>query len=302
MSEAPQSPEASEVLESLDDIRKKIDGIDNSVHDLLMARASLVSSVAHAKRGCGMQIVQPAREARLMRRLLDRHKGPLPRRTIVRIWRELISSVSMLQTGLSVVVADEADGYAQWDMAKNYFGSSVPMHAVKGLQNAISEVVEDRASFAVLPWPELGDEAPWWANLLNHQADEPLSIICALPYGKTQKLKDSDVYDKALVVSKIAFMPSDLDSSFIGLEVDADVSRAKIKEHAQDLGFDVLNIYSASLAHNSAVKVHLMHVSGFVERGCEGVFQLAKGLAPACHYCEAIGGYPVIPDSEDTPQ
>lgn len=302
MSEVLQSPEASKTLESLDDIRKKIDSIDNSVHDLLMERASLVSSVAHAKRGSGMQIVQPAREARLMRRLLGRHQGPLPRKTIVRIWRELISSVSLLQTGLSVVVADEAEGYAQWDMAKNYFGSSVPMHAVKGLQNAISEIVENKASFAVLPWPELDGEAPWWSNLLNHQADEPLSIICALPYGKTERLKNSDVYDKALVVSKIAFMPSDLDSSFIGLEVDADVSRARIKDRAQALGLDVVNLYSASVAHNRSAKIHLMHVNGFVERGSEEVSDLAKSLASACHYCEAIGGYPVIPDSEDTPQ
>ena len=106
---------------SLEEIRKQIDAIDNQVHDLLMERASLVSSVALAKKESGLQIVQPAREARMMRRLLARHEGPLPKKTIIRIWRELVGSVSLLQTGLNVVISDEGDSHTYWDMAKKLF-------------------------------------------------------------------------------------------------------------------------------------------------------------------------------------
>jgi len=288
-----------QTLETLADIRNEIDRIDNKVHDLLMERASLVSSVARAKRGTGMQIVQPAREARLMRRLLGRHEGVLPRRTIIRIWRELISSVSMLQTGLSVVVADE-DGFSRWDMAKNYFGSSLPMRSVGGLQNTISEVAEGRASFAVMPWPEQDEQNPWWANLFNRQQDEePLSIICALPYDKTESLNTSNVVDKAVVVSKVSFMASDEDNSFIGLELDADVSRASISEHIKAAKLDLINMYGAPVAHNESAKVCLLCVKGYVAQDDKKLAELVKRLGSSCHYYNAIGGYPVIPDSED---
>ncbi len=291
--------EEAVAVKSLEEIRNEIDHIDNEVHDLFMARASLVSSVARAKRGEGMQIVQPAREARLMRRLLGRHEGLLPRRTIIRIWRELISSVSMLQTGLSVVVADE-EGYSRWDMAKNYFGSSLPMRSVGGVQNAISEVIKDRADFAVMPWPEMDEEKPWWSSLLNYQeGEEPLSIICALPYDETEALQTSDVADKAVVVSKVSFMPSDMDNSFIALELEAGVSRVSISEKARAAGLDLINMYSACVAHNNKANICLLLVRGYVPKGDKKLAKFAELLGKTCHYYNAIGGYPVIPDSKD---
>lgn len=288
----------AKALETLSDIRCKIDRIDDKVHDLLMDRASLVSSVAQAKRGDGMQIVQPAREARLMRRLMKRHKEPLPRRTIICIWRELISSVSLLQTGLRVVVAD-GKGFERWDMAKNYFGSSLPMRSVGGLQNALSEVTKGSADFVVMPWPEMEEENPWWASLFHRQGDESLSIICALPYDKTEALQTSEVADKAVVVSKISFMDSDNDNSFIGLELDADVSRASISEHAKAAKFDLINMYSAPSAHNKEIKNHLLLVKGYVGQSSNKAYEFVKRFGKACHHYYALGGYPVIPDSKD---
>lgn len=282
--------------ETLDEIRKKIDAIDNQVHDLFMERASLVSSVAHAKKEKGSQIVQPAREANLVRRLLERHSGNLPSKTIVRIWRELISSVSLLQTGLNVVVADDERACnIYWDMGKNYFGSSVPMKKVKGNQKAISEVLENRASFAILPWPELDQESPWWSHLLNSQNDERLSIIVALPYEETGS-KDVDTLEKGLVVSKIQFMPSDSDVSFIALEVNSQVSRARIKECAEAVGLTVLNLYSGTQAHDTDVKVHLLQVNGFVDQTSDKVIAVQKELGSDAQYCQTLGGYPVLPD------
>lgn len=287
-------------LESLGDIRSEIDRIDDEVHSLLMERASLVASVARAKRGDGMQIVQPAREARLLRRLLSRHEGPLPRRTVVRIWRELISSVSLLQTGLSVVVADE-DGMRKnrWDMAKNYFGTSLPMRAVGGLQNTMAEVVDGNSYFAVMPWPELEDEAPWWMGLFNRQGHVSLSIIGALPYNKTEGLQNPDVYDKAVIVSKISFMDSDHDNSFIGLEVDSHISRARIHDSAKAAGLRLINICSASPSDTQDSRSYLLLVEGYVVADSEELRAFSSSFSNACYYCDVVGGYPVIPDSED---
>lgn len=265
---------------TLDEIRQKIDSIDNQLHDLLMERADLVSGVAKAKKEKGLQIVQPAREARMVRRLLARHDGPLPQATIVRIWRELVGSVALLQTGLSVVVSDQCSG---WDAAKDYFGSSVPMKSAVNSQNAISSVLKDESSFAVLPWPELDDAKAWWRVLFDRSDDERLSVICAFPYGRV------DHEQRAFVLSKIKFMPSDDDITLIGLSFINDISRAKILDMAKRHDLDVLNLYKAG-------SDYLLEVSGYFEAGSDKVKSFSQELGDDCSYCEAVGGYPVIPD------
>lgn len=274
----------------LNEIRVEIDSIDNQVHDLLMQRADLVSSVAQAKKKEGLQIVHPAREAKLMRRLLSRHKAPLPRATVVRIWRELIGSVSLLQAGLSVVVSSDAEeGSTYWDMAKNYFGSAIPMKKIQGDVNTIVEVRDGDAYFAVLPWPELVDDSPWWAPFLDQNNEENLSIICALPYGHVKIDSDVGRHKRAVVVSKIDFMSSDDDVSFIGVKLGVEASRARIKDAAKASGLSLINLFSG---HGS----YLLEVEGFHDQDSEMISKLQKALGDECLYCKAVGGYPVIPD------
>ncbi len=264
---------------NLSDIREEIDSIDNQVHDLFMRRADLVSSVSAAKKLAGLQIVHPAREAKLIRRLLDRHSGVLPRSTIVRIWRELISSVSLLQTGLSVVVSSSS----YWDIAKNYFGSETPMSNVSSAENALDEVRGNGVYFAVMPWTKSGEDAPWWASLVDENND--LSIVCALPYGGDI----SNDSKKALVVSKIDFMSSDNDISFIGVSLNNNINRDIIINNAKDAGFEMVNIFS-----NKSDNMYLLEVKGFVDSSSDKMLALCKYLDGNFLYCGVIGGYPVI--------
>ena len=286
---------------ALGDIRKQIDSIDNQVHDLLMQRASLVSSVAAAKKKDGLQIVQPAREARMMRRLLSRHTGTLPRSTIVRIWRELVSSVALLQTGFSVVVTSSENANPYWDMAKDYFGSCIPMKRVYGTANALSQIQEGGDCFAILPWPEFGEEQPWWRPFFNQSAEEArLSVICALPYGKNKR-DDADSFERALVVSDIDFLPSDDDVTFIGLELNSDVSRAKILSCSEDIGLKLVNIYSETTDKSgNGVKAHLLEVLGYFTADSDVLVALKDAFDGKCVTSQVFGGYPVVPDIRDT--
>jgi len=280
---------------TLPKIREKIDAIDNQVHDLLMERAALVSSVALAKKETGAQIVQPAREAMMMRRLLGRHDGPLPRSTIIRIWRELVGSVALLQSGFTVTVCSENENSPFWDMSKDYFGSSVPMRAVQGVQNAISSLSSEKEAFAVMPWPELEEENPWWAHLFNHQDGEKVSIICALPYG-IEKENDNNFFARALVISKVEFMDSENDVSIIGVNLTSNISRVRIMETAEKAGFDVMNLYSGLSSGDAQSKIHLLEVSGFLTVGDQKIQTLRDMFGEGCRYCDAVGGYPIIPD------
>lgn len=280
------------MTQELSDIRVKIDAIDNQVHDLLMERASLVTSVAAAKRKEGLQIVQPAREARMIRRLLARHNGPLPQATIVRIWRELVGSVSLLQTGLTVAVMAK-DGHSDfWDMAKDYFGSAVPMKKINGTGNTVSAVREDDSSFGVMPWPEVDTISPWWMHLID-QVSDPISIICALPYA-SERREDSDAQSKGLIISKIEFMPSDNDVTFLGLKTSTSLSRAKLQESFAKAGYEILNIYSSQSVHDD-LSYYMVEVLGYQARGAESLVSLWSEIGEVCLYCDVIGGYPIIP-------
>ncbi len=271
---------------ALGEIRQKIDSIDNQVHDLLMERASLVSSVASAKKKDGLQIVQPAREAMMMRRLLARHEGVLPRSTVVRIWRELVGSVALLQTGMSVAVACDSKMSSFWDMAKSYFGCNVPMHVVTDVEAAISEVRSGDVSFAALPWPADDGAGAWWSNLINAEESENLSVICALPYGYETF---DNCADPCVVLSDISFMSSDDDVSFLGVALHSALTRDDVLTRLRETELDVLRV---CVNGDSC----LIEVRGYYVDNAAVSAVLSEAFGDGYRYCRALGGYPVVPD------
>tara|TARA_B100001989_G_C24549077_1_gene472970 strand:+ start:1718 stop:2572 length:855 start_codon:yes stop_codon:yes gene_type:complete len=275
---------------TLSEIREEIDAIDNNVHDLLMRRADLVNSVASAKKKEGLQIVQPAREAAMIRRLLKRHTGPLPKSTIIGIWRELVGAVALLQSGMTVSVVEEQKDSRGWELAKGYFGSAVPMKRVGNTAEAITSVLEDDTSFAVMPWPVQGEDMPWWGHLF---VQKELSIITALPYG-AESLELSN--EKALILSKIEFMDSGNDISLIGLELKSDIRRDKIQDELGTLGMEVLNIYSGASRFNDGSRVHLVEVLGFLKDSESQIEKITKLFGNDYYNAVMIGGYPAMPE------
>ncbi|MBN8522214.1 MAG: chorismate mutase [Alphaproteobacteria bacterium] len=283
MSDTPyQSPR-------LDDIRKRIDSLDSTIHDALMERATLVLEIGEEKRKNNIQVVQPAREARMIRRLLGRHKGVLPEMAVVRIWRELVGAVSLLQTGLKVAVCVTEGRQDIWDMARDYFGSCLPMSKVAAPLSAIGAVREGKATFAVLPWPENEEDQPWWAFLRQGSQDE-MNIIIRLPHGDDPEGGNPD--NRALVVSKSGFDDSGDDHSFLLIECHAGVSRARLVDMAKKNGLVPVFISSQRSA-KTPLSLHLMEVSGYIGKEDHRLKLFAASLEDDQTRITCIGGYPV---------
>src|SRR6185312_4896735 len=100
----PVDPHMSDSTSSLDDLRRRIDEIDDQVHDLLMQRTRIVEAVAAAKKGNSIPALRPGREAVILRRLAGRHNGPFPRSALVRMWREMLAATVGMQTKFAVAV------------------------------------------------------------------------------------------------------------------------------------------------------------------------------------------------------
>ena len=112
---------------SLADLRKEIDRIDEAMHQLLMERGQIIDRLIAIKKTQETgSAFRPAREADMMRRLVQRHKGILPLDTAESIWRVIIATFTHVQAPFSVHADLSAGDAMMRDSARFHFGFTVP--------------------------------------------------------------------------------------------------------------------------------------------------------------------------------
>ncbi|MCX7384041.1 MAG: chorismate mutase [Alphaproteobacteria bacterium] len=260
-STATPPPAEATPIERLAELRAQLDGLDTQIHDLLMQRAAVVERVG-ALGAKGRVPLRPGREADIIRRLLARHTGRLPRRTIVRIWRELVAGTTTMQGNYTIAVCqtDPAAGFIA--CAREHFGSLTPIRAHRTPAQAIGEVSASQAVAAVLPMPSEDDSpgAAWWTALLHR--DEPrIHVVARLPFWQPRSEGAPRV--QALVVCAAAPDRSQDDRSLLGLECADSVSRARLSAMVTAAGFTAGDI-TIRRAAGSPVAYALVDVAGFV--------------------------------------
>lgn len=287
------------MISPMNDIRKAIDAIDREIQDLLIKRAGLAQEIGNEKRKNNMPMIQPDREASKIRTLLARHKGDLPRAMIVRIWREIISGASLLQADMKVAIAVPTTNVQEhWDMSRDYFGSVIPMQGMANPLVAISALREDDVNFAVLPWPEDQVENPWWCHLTGNDTTQNVQIVVRLPYGDANSAQGHPEH-RALVISKTPFKDSGADNSFLFMDLDQVVSRARVVDKAKALNFKTISINSRKIKTTQHRSQHLIEVEGFVSADDPRLGQLLEKLESPDGKCMLFGGYPILPSLAD---
>jgi chorismate mutase len=246
---------------NLASLRAELDQLDNAIHDLLMQRAAVVEQVG-AIGAKGRVALRPGREASIIRRLLDRHTGRLPRSTMVRLWREIVGGATSMQGPYTIAVCDTDPAGAYNAAAHEHFGALLPMHIHRTPAQAIREVSTGLAAAAVLPMPAEGEVpgAAWWTALL-HKDDPRIHVTARLPFWAPRP--DGAPRVQALVVCAVAPDPSGSDRSLLGLEVAMDVSRDRLALAVSAAGFEP---GSTILRRDPAAGVAhaLVDVAGFV--------------------------------------
>ncbi len=170
---------------SLADLRAEIDRIDETMHRLLMERSEIIDRLVAIKRtevsrGTGEgSAFRPAREADMMRRLVERHRGLLPLDTVESIWRVIIATFTYIQAPYAVH-ADLAVGEpAMRDSARFHFGFTVPFVPHMGARGVIDAVNASAGDLGLLPAAPAGLTDPWWTAL---EGDGAPKIIARLPF------------------------------------------------------------------------------------------------------------------------
>jgi len=165
---------------SLGDLRKEIDRIDESMHNLLMERSEIIDRLISVKRSQETgSAFRPAREADMMRRLVKRHKGALPLDTAEGIWRVIISTFTFVQSPFSVHADLSAGDALMRDSARFHFGFTVPFVPHMGAAGVVAAVSDSRGDLGLVSAQAVAGAGAWWSAL---EFDSAPKIIARLPF------------------------------------------------------------------------------------------------------------------------
>lgn len=283
-------------LSDLADLRRRIDGIDDRMHDLLMERAEIVARVAATKSDGDVAFYQPAREAQILRRLAARHHGILPVASVLRIWRELLAATVGLETPFAIAVFAPPRAQGFWDLARDHYGSHTPMSGYGSTREVIRAVREDDAAVGILPLPK--EAEPWWRDLASPN-DERLRVMARLPFGPRGNARSNGC--GALVIGRGAQQQTGMDRTLFITELAGSFSRARFLDHLSSAGLNCT--FSAYAGHDSGV-LNLVEVDGFVAISDPRMADFRARTGRALHRLLPCGGYavpllmaPLLPDA-----
>lgn len=136
------------MIDKLNELRTRIDGIDDKLLQLFSERAQVAQQVGRAKNGD--KIYRPEREAQILQRVLAANPGPLRAESIERLFREIMSSCRALEQNLRVAYLGPAGTFSQAAVYKQ-FGHEIDALHEADIDACFRAVETGRADFAVVP-------------------------------------------------------------------------------------------------------------------------------------------------------
>ena len=271
----------------LDELRRRLDRIDDSLQDLLIERLEVVARVAAQKRNGTVSPYVPAREAEMLRRLIARQGDAFPAGTLVRIWRELLGATTRAQGPFAVGAYAPLESPGVWDLARDHYSSHAPLTAYHTTFQVIRAVAERSVAVGVLPMPQDGDSDPWWRHLLSLDAEAP-RVVARLPFGPRGNAR-SDNGD-ALVIGFGAQQPSGQDRTLLVTENAVQISRGRMVAAFSAIGLTCT--FMVSCEHAEAANT-LIEIDGFVPLDDARLKALRDRLGGDLYRLMAVGGYAV---------
>jgi len=165
---------------TLADLRAEIDRIDQGMHQLLIERGQIIDTLIKVKKTQDSgSAFRPAREAAMMRRLVERHHGILPLDTVESIWRVIIATFTHVQAPYSVHADMSAGDAAMRDSVRFHFGFTVPFRTHLGAEGVVKAVAASKGDLGLVPANAVAGSGAWWTLL---EGDKAPKIIARLPF------------------------------------------------------------------------------------------------------------------------
>ena len=86
-----------QLVDALDDLRKKIDALDEALVRLLNARAACALEIGRCKKEIGLAVYQPSRETEVLGHVQSINPGPLDDAAVRRLFERIIDEARRLE-------------------------------------------------------------------------------------------------------------------------------------------------------------------------------------------------------------
>lgn len=137
-------------IQKLQELRKKIDEIDDTMLDLLNRRAGIVIEIGKIKKTEKLDFHSPSREREIIDRLTSRNQGPFPQDTLKAVYREILSSSLSLERPLKVAYLGPRATFTHM-AGMQQFGLAAQYIPVESIRDVFNEVERGRADYGVVP-------------------------------------------------------------------------------------------------------------------------------------------------------
>ncbi|MEK9742942.1 MAG: prephenate dehydratase [Gammaproteobacteria bacterium] len=135
---------------NIDELRQKIDQIDEALLDAINERIQLAAEIGRAKEGDGQSIYRPEREAQIFERLGKKNIGPLDVASIRAIFREIISAARAAEGRIKVGVLGPRGTYSE-QAALSVFGQQIEIVEASSIKEVFRLTESGEANFGVVP-------------------------------------------------------------------------------------------------------------------------------------------------------
>jgi len=185
----------------LNQLRKKIDGLDREIIRLLNERTGYALEIGKAKEALGREVYAPDRETAVYQKLEKAAKeGILPADALKAIYREIMSASLALEKPMTVAyLGPEATFTHLASLSK--FGSSVRYFPAISISEVFREVEKKRADYAVIPVENSTEGAV--SHSLDMFIDSDLKICSEILFEISHNLmSQTDLHSVRRVYSK----------------------------------------------------------------------------------------------------
>ena len=133
--------------EKLQQIRKRIDALDQRLVRLLSARARLAQRIGQLKEGAAYR---PEREAQVLRGILAENRGPLADAALARLFTEIMSARRALEDSMTAAYLGPQGTFSQ-EAAVKHFGGLSTLVPCGSIDEVFRQVETGAAGYGVVP-------------------------------------------------------------------------------------------------------------------------------------------------------
>ncbi|MDD2316842.1 MAG: prephenate dehydratase [Desulfobacterales bacterium] len=135
---------------SIEDLRRQIDQIDQNILKLINQRLMLAQQIGNLKGLNGAPVLDPDREARLMKSLCDANKGPLKTEELRHIFSEIIAAARRVQRPIQIAFLGPEATFTHLAALK-HFGHLNEFVPQENIYEIFSQVERGKCHYGVVP-------------------------------------------------------------------------------------------------------------------------------------------------------